>query len=84
MNRLRRPLLFELHRLLGTSPAPLLGFVVTGARDDDDHYYASDGYHGVPAQAAEIERVSDASARRSRPSSRKRRPHGRAGRSSGH
>jgi tyrosine-protein kinase len=84
MNRLRRPLLFELHRLLETSPAALLGFIVTGARDDDDHYYASDGYHGVPAQAVESKRVSDASARRSRPSSRKRRPHGRAGRSSGH
>ena len=78
MNRLRRPLLFELHRLLGTSPASLLGFVVTGARVDGDHYYASDGYHGV-AQAAESVRAPAASARRRRTTARKRRAHGRAG-----
>jgi Mrp family chromosome partitioning ATPase/capsular polysaccharide biosynthesis protein len=82
MNRLRRPLLFELHRLLGTSPASLLGFVVTGARVDGDHYYASDGYHGV-AQAAESMRAPAASAQRRRSTARKRRAHGRAG-SSGH
>jgi tyrosine-protein kinase len=83
MNGLRRPLLFELHRLLETSPASLLGFVVTGARADEDHYYASDGYHGAPAQAAESKRAPEASARRARPTSRKRRPRGRAGSSSG-
>lgn len=82
MNRLRRPLLFELHRLLGTSPASLLGFVVTGARVDGDHYYSSDGYHGV-AQAAESMRAPAASARRRRSTARKRRAHGRAG-SAGH
>jgi hypothetical protein len=84
MNRLRRPLLFELHRLLETSPASLLGFIVTGARADDDHYYASDEYHGVAVQAAESKRVPDASTRRARPTTRKRRSRGRTGRSSGH
>jgi non-specific protein-tyrosine kinase len=80
MNRLRRPLLFELHRLLETSPTPLLGFVVTGARVDGEHYYASDGYHGV-AHTVESRRAPDAPARRRRPASRKRRPRGRAGQS---
>jgi Mrp family chromosome partitioning ATPase/capsular polysaccharide biosynthesis protein len=80
MNRLRRPLLFELHRLLETSPTPLLGFVVTGARVDGEHYYASDGYHGV-AHTVEGRRAPDAPARRRRPASRKRRPRGRAGQS---
>jgi Mrp family chromosome partitioning ATPase/capsular polysaccharide biosynthesis protein len=80
MNRLRRPLLFELHRLLETSPTPLLGFVVTGARVDGEHYYASDGYHGV-AHTVENRRAPDAPARRRRPASRKRRPRGRAGQS---
>jgi succinoglycan biosynthesis transport protein ExoP len=81
MNRLRRPLLHELQRLLATSPASLLGFVVTGTRPDGDHYYASDGYHGVPVESPETKRVPDASARRQRTTSRKRRSHGRA---SGH
>ena len=81
MNRLRRPLLFELHRLLETSPTPLLGFVVTGARVDGEHYYASDGYHGV-THAPESKRAPDAPARsRRRPPARKRRPRGRAGQS---
>lgn len=81
MNRLRRPLLFELHRLLETSPTPLLGFVVTGTRVDGEHYYASDGYHGV-AHAAESRRAPEASTRRRRPTAtRKRRPRGRAGQS---
>jgi non-specific protein-tyrosine kinase len=80
MNRLRRPLLFELHRLLETSPTPLLGFVVTGARADGEHYYASDGYHGV-AHTVESRRAPDAPARRRRPAARKRRPRGRAGQS---
>jgi Mrp family chromosome partitioning ATPase/capsular polysaccharide biosynthesis protein len=78
MNRLRRPLLFELHRLLETSPTPLLGFVVTGARVDGEHYYASDRYHGV-AQAAESKRPAEAPTRRRRPAARKRRTRGRAG-----
>jgi polysaccharide biosynthesis transport protein len=80
MNRLRRPLLFELHRLLETSPTPLLGFVVTGARADGEHYYASDGYHGV-AHAVESRRAPDAPTRRRRTTARKRRPRGRAGQS---
>lgn len=84
MNRLRRPLLGELHRLLGTSPAVMLGFVVTGARAEEDQYYGSDGYHGVPAQKAKSKRVPDASARRSRSSSQKRRTRGRPPRPSGH
>jgi polysaccharide biosynthesis transport protein len=80
MNRLRRPLLFELHRLLETSPASLLGFVVTAARVDGEQYYASDGYHGVPAQHDESRRAPAQSARRRRPSARKRRTtHGRTG-----
>jgi Mrp family chromosome partitioning ATPase/capsular polysaccharide biosynthesis protein len=81
MNRLRRPLLFELQRLLETSPASLLGFVVTGARVDGEHYYASDVYHGV-AQPAETRRAPEASTRRRRSTTaRKRRPRGRAGQS---
>jgi Mrp family chromosome partitioning ATPase/capsular polysaccharide biosynthesis protein len=80
MNRLRRPLLFELQRLLETSPTPLLGFVVTGARVDGEHYYSSDGYHGV-AHTAETRRAPEAPARRRRPPTRKRRPRGRAGQS---
>jgi Mrp family chromosome partitioning ATPase/capsular polysaccharide biosynthesis protein len=81
MNRLRRPLLFELQRLLETSPASLLGFVVTGTRVDGEHYYASDGYHGV-AQPAESKRAPEASTRRRRSTpARKRRPRGRAGQS---
>jgi Mrp family chromosome partitioning ATPase/capsular polysaccharide biosynthesis protein len=81
MNRLRRPLLFELHRLLETSPTPLLGFVVTGARVDGEHYYASDGYHGV-AHTVESRRAPDAPTRKRRSTApRKRRPRGRAGQS---
>jgi tyrosine-protein kinase len=79
MNRLRRPLLFELQRLLATSPASLLGFVVTGARVDGEHYYASDGYHVVPAPAPESRSVAEPSTSRRRSTSRSRRSHGRTG-----
>jgi capsular exopolysaccharide synthesis family protein len=51
LNVLRRPALNELHRVLVTCPAPMLGFVATGAQladgyDYADYYARADG-HGV-------------------------------------
>jgi tyrosine-protein kinase len=68
MNVLRRPLLGELHRLLGTSPAETLGFVVTGAEAGDDQYGDDfDGYYmGSPTRGGR-ERVSRSPADRSPP-----------------
>lgn len=44
MEKLRRPMLTELHRMIETSPARVLGFVVTGAEAEEGYGY---GYgHG--------------------------------------
>ena len=49
MEKLRRPMLTELHRLLAASPARVLGFVVTGAEAEEGYGYGygygyGDGY----------------------------------------
>jgi polysaccharide biosynthesis transport protein len=82
MNMLTRPQVGELHRLLATSPAETLGFVVTGAEADEGRYgygYGSDGYYAVPATSARPTRPTEA-ARKS--GSRKRRRGGGVSRSS--
>jgi Mrp family chromosome partitioning ATPase len=43
MEKVRRPMLAELHRLLGASPARVLGFIVTGAQAEEGYGYGS-GY----------------------------------------
>jgi polysaccharide biosynthesis transport protein len=79
MNLLTRPQVGELHRLLGTSPAETLGFVITGAEGEEDRYgYGSEGYYTVPAQSDRRERVAGGPARQA--PSRKRRRRGRASR----
>jgi Mrp family chromosome partitioning ATPase len=45
INLLRRPMLAEVRRLLESSPAQKLGFVVTGAQADDDYSYHGGGYY---------------------------------------
>jgi succinoglycan biosynthesis transport protein ExoP len=74
MNRLRRPLLGELHRLLGTSPAETLGFVVTGAEAEEERYgYGFEGYYAVSPQKGGPEREPGPAPDRSRAPARKRR-----------
>jgi polysaccharide biosynthesis transport protein len=59
MDVLRRPLLVEIHRLLATSPAETLGFVVIGAEAGDDrHGYRFDGHYTVVPPRGGRERVS--------------------------
>jgi polysaccharide biosynthesis transport protein len=77
MNLLTRPQAAELHRLLGTSPASTLGFVLTGA-DGDEHGYAY-GVEGYRVQRAKEESKEQPAARstqrrRARKPRRRRRP----------
>ncbi len=44
MNVIRRPMLNELRRLLDSSPARKLGFLVTGAESEDGYGYGYGGY----------------------------------------
>lgn len=75
MNLLTRPQVGELHRLLATSPADTLGFVVTGAEAEEDPYgYGSDGYFAVSAPSDRRQRVAPGA--RETGSRRKRRPRG--------
>ena len=58
LNILRRPMLKELRRVLDTLPAQQLGFVVTGADQDDGYTYGDGGgyYHyarGKPGRRTE-------------------------------
>ena len=39
MEKVRRPMLTELHRIIATSPARFLGFVVTGAESEEGYGY---------------------------------------------
>jgi polysaccharide biosynthesis transport protein len=81
MNVLTRPQAAELHRLLGTSPARTLGFVLTGADTDEHRYaYAVDGYRTQAAQDAPGGRADRPSQSRR---SRKRRRRSRASRARG-
>jgi succinoglycan biosynthesis transport protein ExoP len=74
MNRLRRPLLGELHRLLGTSPAETLGFVVTGAEAEEERYgYGFEGYYAVSPPKGGPDREPGPPPGRSRAPARKRR-----------
>jgi polysaccharide biosynthesis transport protein len=77
MNVLTRPQAAELHRLLGTSPARTLGFVLTGADTDEHRYaYAVDGYRMQAAQHAAGKEPAERAAqpRRSGKRRRRRRP----------
>jgi polysaccharide biosynthesis transport protein len=75
MNLLTRPQAAELHRLLATSPAATLGFVLTGA-DADEHRYAY-GVEAYSVQGAPEDRRQKATERPTRPR-RARKPGGRA------
>jgi polysaccharide biosynthesis transport protein len=71
MNVLTRPQVAELRRLLETSPATTLGFVITGAEEDEYHYaYGFHGYHTPPGQSERRERPP---VRPARPRTQKRR-----------
>jgi succinoglycan biosynthesis transport protein ExoP len=74
MNLLTRPQAAELHRLLATSPAATLGFVLTGA-DADEHRYAY-GVEAYSMPGAQEERRQKAAERPTRPR-RARKPSGR-------
>ena len=81
MNMLTRPQLGEVHRLLATSPAETLGFVITGADAEVDQYgygYGSDGYQTGSPQSEGRRRES----RASQPRARERGGRGRASRAS--
>jgi polysaccharide biosynthesis transport protein len=74
MNVLTRPQVAELHRLLETSPAAPLGFVITGAEQDENHYaYGIDGYYTPSVKSERRERAPARSAARPRPRKRARR-----------
>lgn len=76
MNLLTRPQVGELHRLLGTSPAETLGFIVTGADAEEGGYgygYGWDGYYAAPAETARRPRPTGGA---SKSGSRKRRRRG--------
>jgi polysaccharide biosynthesis transport protein len=67
MNLLTRPQVGEVHRLLGTSPAETLGFVVSGAEAEEDRYgYGVDGYYPMPAERDRRQRAAGGGARKSR------------------
>jgi Mrp family chromosome partitioning ATPase/capsular polysaccharide biosynthesis protein len=67
MNLLTRPQVGEVHRLLSTSPAETLGFVVSGAEAEEDRYgYGVDGYHSMPAERDRRQRAAGGGARKSR------------------
>jgi Mrp family chromosome partitioning ATPase len=44
MEKVRRPMLTEIHRMIETSPARVLGFVVTGAEAEEGYGYGGYGY----------------------------------------
>jgi polysaccharide biosynthesis transport protein len=74
INVLTRPQAAELHRLLETSPATTLGFVITGPEEDEYHYaYGVDGYHTPSAQGERRERLAARPVARPRPRKRQRR-----------
>jgi polysaccharide biosynthesis transport protein len=74
MNVLTRPQAAELHRLLETSPAAPLGFVITGAEQDEYHYaYGIEGYYASSVKSERRERAPARSAARPRPRKRARR-----------
>jgi Mrp family chromosome partitioning ATPase len=83
LNQLTRPQAAELHRLLATSPARVLGFVLTGADTDEHRYggYGVEGYRTEAAQEAARKQPVEKPARRRQ--SRKRRPGGRPSRTGG-
>ena len=51
LEKIRRPVLNELHRVLETAPVVKLGFVLTGAKGEDTYGYGSDyGYREVTVE----------------------------------
>jgi Mrp family chromosome partitioning ATPase len=51
LEKIRRPVLNELHRVLETAPVVKLGFVLTGAKGEDTYGYGSDyGYREVSVE----------------------------------
>jgi tyrosine-protein kinase len=54
LNRLRKPMLAEVGRLLDGTPAVLLGFVVTDAEAEDHYGYGYYGYGYKPARARRV------------------------------
>jgi polysaccharide biosynthesis transport protein len=82
MNMLTSPQAAELRRLLGTSPARTLGFILTGADTDEHRYaYAVDGYRLQATQEASGKEPAERRAKPRRSGRRKRR--GRASRQRG-
>jgi Mrp family chromosome partitioning ATPase len=75
MNLLTRPQVGELHRLLATSPADTLGFIISGAEAEEDRYgYGVDGYYAVSPERDRRGRTASGTARQSR-SRRKTKAH---------
>ena len=56
---LRRPMLKELDRLLHQAPAPALGFVLTGADDQQSGYGYGYGYYGEKQESKQESRAPD-------------------------
>jgi hypothetical protein len=54
LNRLRRPMLAEVSRLLDGTPVDVLGFVVTDAEAEDHYGYGYYGYGYKPSRARPV------------------------------
>ncbi len=57
LNLVRRPMLNELRRILDSTPAKGLGFVITGAEAEDSYRYGSAYYYGSAVRQREKETV---------------------------
>ena len=59
LNLVRRPMLAELRRILDSTPAKGLGFVITGAEAEDGYRYGAsyDYGYGPPARERQQEMV---------------------------
>ena len=60
VNRVRRPMLAELHRLLAMSPARVIGFVAAGASGEIAYDY---GQRSYPSSSADVVQAKAGEAR---------------------
>jgi Mrp family chromosome partitioning ATPase len=56
LNMVRRPMLAELRRALESTPATVLGFVVTGGGEDGSYGYAYSSYYTATSESASARR----------------------------
>jgi receptor protein-tyrosine kinase len=56
LNLVRRPMLNELRRILESTPAKALGFVITGAQAEDGYHYGA-YYYGSSVREPQKEKV---------------------------